>query len=261
MRALRILKEATAIAAEDTRRTRQLLAAFELHTPLFSLHEHNEKSRIPYVLQRLRDGETIALVTDAGMPGIADPGMHLVHACIEEGIPVVPVPGPTAATTALVASGLCTDGFVFVGFPPVHKRKRDDLFQRLTSYPETLVFYEGPHRLPQTLRHMQQYWGDRRAALGRELTKLHEQFVRGTVDELVQWCNVGPLRGEFVIVVAGQATESMLSPPTPKQLEEALKKALVAGKSRRDATDYVASVYNAPRRLVYEIANRLPDDD
>lgn len=256
-RALRVLREVHCIAAEDTRHTRKLLSAYEIKTPLVSLHEHNEEQRTPELVALLRSGHDVALVSDAGMPGISDPGAKLVAACIAVGISVVPVPGPTAFVAALVASGLPTDRFAFEGFLPRRPAERRQRLEELAGERRTLVFYEAPHRLVDTLREMLGVWGDRRVAVARELTKLHEEFVRGSLSDVIaRFADTAP-RGEFVIVVEGNRAE----PGSRSADDEAVRARLLAlleeGRSLRDAARTVAAEFGLPRGRVYQEALRL----
>ncbi|MEL6319757.1 MAG: 16S rRNA (cytidine(1402)-2'-O)-methyltransferase, partial [Cyanobacteria bacterium J06626_14] len=185
-RAIATLKHASVIAAEDTRHTAKLLNHFEIETPQLSYHDHNRLSRIPELISRLHQGQTVALVSDAGMPGVSDPGYELIRACIEATIPVIPIPGATAAITALSASGLPTNRFVFEGFLPTKGKERRDRLDNLKPEVRTLIFYEAPHRLVQTLGDLAEtFGGDRIIVLARELTKRYEEFWRGTVEEAI----------------------------------------------------------------------------
>ena len=196
-RAIAILQSADVIAAEDTRHTGKLLHHFQITTPQISYHDHNRLSRLPEVLERLQDGQKIALVTDAGMPGISDPGYELVKACAEAGIVVVPIPGACAVVAALSAAGLPTDRFVFEGFLPVKGQERRDRLEEIQSEARTLVFYEAPHRVRTTLQDLAEALGaDRAIVLGRELTKLHEQFWRGTLAGAIAYYQTREPQGE-----------------------------------------------------------------
>jgi len=204
LRALRCLKEADVIACEDTRTTGVLLQHYGIEKPKLSYHDHNERQRTPQLIERMKAGDTVALVTDAGTPGISDPGFFLVRACAEAGVRVEALPGPTAFVPALVLSGLPSDRFVFEGFLPAKKGRQT----RLTSLAEesrTMVFYESPHRLVRTLGDLGEHFGsDRQAAVARELTKLHEEVARGTIEDLkADFEARAKVRGEIVIVVAG----------------------------------------------------------
>ncbi|WP_058300439.1 16S rRNA (cytidine(1402)-2'-O)-methyltransferase [Gorillibacterium timonense] len=202
-RAVRLLKEADLIAAEDTRQTRKLLTHFEIGGRLVSYHEHNKEASGRELLRLMEEGQTIALVSDAGMPAISDPGADLARGAIERGIPVVPVPGANAALSALVMSGLPTERFLFCGFLPREKKKRSDELLGLRSIAATLLFYESPHRVAKTVEAMLEALGDREAVLVRELTKRHEEAVRGTLSELLKHLEEHPPLGEYVLAVTG----------------------------------------------------------
>jgi 16S rRNA (cytidine1402-2'-O)-methyltransferase len=205
MRALRILKEVDVVACEDTRTTGFLLDHFEIDTPRISYHDHNERQRAPQLIERMQAGDKVALTSDAGSPGISDPGFYLVRECIQAGITVEALPGPTAFVPALTASGLPTDRFVFEGFLPP-KKGRQTRLKELAQEERTIVLYESPHRLVKTLGELIAHLGvGRQAAVARELTKLHEEVVRGTLDELRASFEPRPkVRGEIVIVVGGR---------------------------------------------------------
>lgn len=206
LRALDVLRQVDLIAAEDTRRTRILLNRYGIRKPTLSFHDYNKQRRTPLLLQRLRDGEAVALVTDAGTPGISDPGFYLVRAAVQEGIAVTNVPGPTALVAALVISGLPTDRFVFEGFLPVKKGRRKRL-QALAEEPRTLIFYEGPGRVLRTLRDLRETLGERNAAVARELTKKFEEVVRGPLSQVIDTLAAKTPRGEYVIVVQGNTSD------------------------------------------------------
>ena len=201
-RALRVLREADLIAAEDTRHTAKLLHHYDIRRPTASLHEHNEQEKVPALVDKLRAGARIAMVTDAGTPAVSDPGFRLARAAIHAGIRVEAIPGPSAVLAALVSSGLPTDAFVFAGFPPPKRAARRAWFQDLAGERRTLVFFEAPHRIQQTLSDALSVLGDRQASIGRELTKLHEEVLRGSLSTLQD--HVSQPRGEFTVVVAGR---------------------------------------------------------
>ena len=207
LRALKTLKEVDLIAAEDTRNTQKLLNHFEIETPQISFHEHNTQERIPQLIAKLQAGENLAQVSDAGMPSISDPGHELVVACIEVDIPVVPLPGANAGLTALIASGLDPQPFYFYGFLDRKPKLQVAELEKLKDRSESQIFYEAPHRLAKTLQHLVDvYGGDRQASLCRELTKKHEQFLRGSLAELLEWANESDrVRGEFVVIVSGSS--------------------------------------------------------
>lgn len=205
-RAVRTLREVDLIAAEDTRQTMKLCRHFEIDTKLVSYHEHNKHVSGPRLIEDIENGKSVAVVSDAGMPGISDPGSDLVRLAIQAKLPVVVLPGANAALTALVASGLPTERFLYYGFLPRKKKERADVLASLQYEPGTLVFYEAPHRLKEMLHGVKAVFGNRDVVLGRELTKTFEEFLRGTIDEALAWCE-GEIRGEFVVLVSG-ATES-----------------------------------------------------
>lgn len=203
VRALRLLKEADVIAAEDTRNTRKLCNYFDIDTPLVSYHEHNIEFGGEKLLGYLREGKIVALVSDAGLPCISDPGADIVVKAIEEGFAVVPVPGANAAISALIASGLTPQPFFFHGFLSRNKKERRQQLEQLKKREETILFYEAPHRLKETLKDMELVLGNRRIVLARELTKKFEEFLRGTITEAVEWSQSEEIRGEFCIVLEG----------------------------------------------------------
>ena len=256
-RAVRILQSVNAIAAEDTRHTGKLLQHFQIKTPQVSYHEHNRNERLPELLSQLSQGKLIALVTDAGMPGISDPGYELVKACIEAGILVVPVPGATAGITALSAAGLPTDRFVFEGFLPVSGQDREKRLEVLPAESRTLIFYESPHRLRETLQDLADCLGGyRRIVLGRELTKLHEEFWRGTIkDAIAHYTQIEP-KGEFTLVVAGE--ELGVPVLSEDALKEELFQIMAQGISRSQAARQLAQLTKLPRRQLYQLALSLP---
>jgi len=204
LRALRILKEVDLIAAEDTRHTSLLLRHFGIQTPLTSYFEGNELKKKEFILSRLRQGNQIALVSDAGTPGISDPGFRLIQTAIENKIPVVPIPGPSAVITALSVSGLPTDAFLFKGFLPHKSKKKRDLLKQLEDVRETLIFYESPHRISETLKDISETLGDREIVLTRELTKMYEEIVRGKVNEVQNQIQERNLKGEITLVISGK---------------------------------------------------------
>jgi 16S rRNA (cytidine1402-2'-O)-methyltransferase len=256
------------VAAEDTRRTRQLLQHLGHHPEVVSYHAHNARSRIPGLLAHLEGGRDLALVTDAGMPGISDPGSELVAAAIERQIPVVVIPGPVAAISALVASGLPTDRWVFEGFLPQDGTRRRRRLRALAREPRTIILYEAPHRILDTLADLATCWGpERRIAVGRELTKQFEEHVRGTVAEVRAHFEVHAPRGEFTLVAAGatrgvdpgsregetgEAIAAWGGPgDRPDAWHDELRSALASGLSTRDASKQVARRHDLPSRTVY----------
>jgi 16S rRNA (cytidine1402-2'-O)-methyltransferase len=206
LRALRVLREVDLIAAEDTRRTAKLLAHHGISTPTLSFHEHNTRGRVPQLAARLAAGESIALVTDAGTPGVSDPGAELVRACVEAGIPVDPVPGVSAPLTAVVASGFPVTPLTIYGFVPSKAKDRSGFIQIVSGIVSTVTFFESPHRIVATLTEARHYLGDRPIMVGRELTKLHQEFIRGTTADVLK--RLAEPRGEFTVVIGPAEAES-----------------------------------------------------
>ncbi|WP_448570417.1 16S rRNA (cytidine(1402)-2'-O)-methyltransferase [Trichothermofontia sp.] len=270
LRAIRILQQVALVAAEDTRHTGKLLQHLQIATPQLSYYEHNSRGRIPQLLERLQQGQDIALVTDAGMPGIADPGYELVQACQTAAIPVVPIPGPSAVITALSGAGLPCDRFVFEGFLPRKGSERRERLQALQSEPRTLVLYEAPHRLLQTLQDLAVTLGkDRTIVTARELTKRYESFWRGTLtDAIAYYTDQMAPRGEFTLVIAGAG---VAFPPGHLQheatacseadLKQALQALLQQGLSRSQASRQLAAQTHYPRRQLYQLALTLGEQE
>jgi 16S rRNA (cytidine1402-2'-O)-methyltransferase len=252
-RAVEVLRAADLVACEDTRVTGKLLARYGIGARRFAYHEHNAERVRPVLLEKLRAGQRIALVSDAGTPLVSDPGYRLVRAAIAEGLPVTAVPGPSAPVAALVLSGLPPDRFLFAGFLPPKRAARRSELGALRGLAATLVFFEAPHRLPESLADMAETLGDRPAAVARELTKMFEEVRRGTLAELAaHYAAAGPPRGEVVVVV-GAAPEAA---PEEEGLDARLRRAL-AGMSLRDAAEAVAEATGLPRRQVYARALEL----
>jgi 16S rRNA (cytidine1402-2'-O)-methyltransferase len=251
LRALRVLREVHLVACEDTRRTGALLRAHGISTPMTSYFEHNERWKGGRILAALRGGRSVALVSDAGTPGISDPGYRLVRDARADGLPVVPVPGPSAATAALSVSGLPTDRFLFVGFLPARAGPRRKALGALAEVQQTLVVYESPVRVLDALAAMAEVWGDREAFLCREATKSHEEYARGRILEIRKGLAARKaIRGEIVLVVAG-ATDA---PHVPEDEPEALYTRLAAeGRTRREAVKEAARRLGLPARHVYRL--------
>ena len=255
-RAVRVLREAGLIAAEDTRRTATLLARYDIRTPTTSLHEHNERQKIPQLVEKLTSGVHVAIVTDAGTPGLSDPGFRLVRAAVELGARIEVIPGPTAAITALVASGFPTDSFTFLGFPPPRGVERRRWLASLAEEPRTCIFFEAPHRIIGTLEALQAELGNRQVAVARELTKLHEEVLRGTVEELIG--HLTNPRGEFTVVVAPAADDGDEARPVPDDDVLTTFSQIVQNEriSRRQAVWSVARKLGMSSKTVYDAIER-----
>jgi 16S rRNA (cytidine1402-2'-O)-methyltransferase len=251
-RALRVLREATLIAAEDTRRTAHLLARYAIGTPTTSLHEHNEVSKSAALVARLARGESIALVSDAGTPTVSDPGARLIRAAIDAGVRVESVPGPSAALTALAASGLPSDTFLFLGFPPIRSKARTEWLGAVETAGRTVVFFEAPHRIRQTLSDIRGRLGDVTIVVARELTKIHEELVRGPISSALD--RLETPRGEFTVVVGvGHKTQNSRahSVDPPSMLNEFCHLTEIEGLKRQAAIAKLASRHGLPRNEVY----------
>ena len=251
-RAVRVLGEAPLVAAEDTRRTRQLLTHFGLSTRLVSYHEHNKDEKGPRLIEWLRSGNDLVCVSDAGLPGVADPGSRLAADAVAEGIRVVPIPGANAALSALIASGLDTTRFSFVGFLPRTKEKRRECLAEIAGRTDTLIFYEAPHRLAETMTAIFDALGDRPAVLAREMTKKFEEFRRGSLSELSAWCGENPPRGEFVIVVSGAAETDKTVPAAPEDAVGLVRTLVEQGMAKKEAIREAAKRTGLSRRDVYQ---------
>ena len=261
LRVLRILQEADVIAAEDTRNTLKLLNHFEIKTPMISYHEHNKGAKGPQLIERLQKGENIALVSDAGMPGISDPGADLVRLCYEAQIPVTVLPGASAAVTALVLSGLDTRRFVFEGFLPAEKKERRAVLAALEKEHRTMIFYEAPHRLLDTLEELEEMLGaDRPMAALRELTKKFEEVRRGTAAEIRASFDGQPPKGEFVLVYEGYSLEAQRQAEAEGwakiSIEEHMRRYLEQGRSEKEAMKQVAKDRGVSKREIYQYLHK-----
>ncbi|MGZ6347176.1 MAG: 16S rRNA (cytidine(1402)-2'-O)-methyltransferase [Anaerolineales bacterium] len=250
-RAVRTLRAARLIAAEDTRVTRKLLTHFDLHTPLTSYFEHNKLTKLDTILSALSGGD-VALVSDAGTPAINDPGYELVRAALNAGHTVCPIPGPSAPLAALAASGLPTDSFLYLGYLPRKSSERQDLLKQLENLPYTLIFLESPHRLPDALKDMETLLGKRRIAVARELTKLHEQIWRGTLPEAIEYFQLNEPRGEFTLVVAGK-TKWEKGKWSEDKVNIALKFGIKLGESPSVLAKRVALESGWERKEIYDL--------
>ena len=253
-RSVQILKEVDLICAEDTRNTGLLLKHFEIETKQYSFHEHNAYEKIPDLLERLKSGLSLAQVSDAGMPSISDPGHDLVKAAIAEDIPVVALPGASAGITALIASGLAPQPHIFYGFLPRKKGQQIDFFKEKLSYPETQIFYESPYRVADTLENMHEVYGNRQVTLVRELTKLYEEYQRGSISEVLDYITSNPLKGECLLIVAGASEndreENITSDVTPVEAVEAL---IASGMKPNQAIKTVAKERKMNRQELYNL--------
>jgi 16S rRNA (cytidine1402-2'-O)-methyltransferase len=248
LRALRVLREVSLIAAENTRKAGTLLSHYQITTPVISYFEGNERRRIPDVLEALERGD-VALISEAGMPGISDPGYPLIEAAAKRGVRIVPVPGPSAHTAALVASGLPTDQFLFVGFLP--RKHPEEALRALAAGRATLIFYEAPHRLEQSLTLMYAVLGNRAVALCRELTKLYEEVWRGDLASAKEWVAVSPPRGEYTLVVHGAVEDQAIW--DEDRVRATLSERIALGLTRSQAAREVASLAGWARRSVYDL--------
>jgi 16S rRNA (cytidine1402-2'-O)-methyltransferase len=249
-RALRVLGEVDLVACEDTRRTQVLLHHFEIKTRTISYHEHNERERSKKICEQVALGKNVALVSDAGTPLINDPGFRVVKAAIELGLPVVSIPGPTAFVTALVASGLPSDQFFFAGFLPPRNNARGARLEELRAIPATLVFYEAPHRISATLNDALEVLGNRRAAVARELTKIHEEIARGDLRELARRFGAGPpARGEIVLLISGASADAPISHQTPENLSASQKLIARVSELEAEGADSKTALKKAAREL------------
>lgn len=253
-RSVQILKEVDLICAEDTRNTGLLLKHFEIETKQYSFHEHNAYEKIPDLLERLKSGLSLAQVSDAGMPSISDPGHDLVKAAIAEDIPVVALPGASAGMTALIASGLAPQPHIFYGFLPRKKGQQIDFFKEKVSYPETQIFYESPYRVADTLENMHEVYGNRQVTLVRELTKLYEEYQRGSISEILDYIDSNPLKGECLLIVAGASEndreENLTSDVTPVEAVETL---IASGMKPNQAIKTIAKERKIKRQELYNL--------
>ncbi|PLX41716.1 MAG: 16S rRNA (cytidine(1402)-2'-O)-methyltransferase [Deltaproteobacteria bacterium] len=258
-RAIETLEAAEVVAAEDTRTARRLLSSLGIADKRYiSYHDFNEAKRAPELLTLLDEGARVALISDAGTPTISDPGFDLVRLARKHGHHVFPVPGPSALISFLCASGLPTDSFTFIGFLPRRETKRRESLQNLVNRGETLIFYESPHRIESTLKEAREIFGDREAALGREMTKLHEQFICGTLSDLIYGVEaMDRVRGEICWGIAGASNEA--GEISPEELDEVLLEALSSGERPKVAAKEIASKYNLSAKEIYARLNELKE--
>lgn len=261
LRAIEALESADVIAAEDTRQSLKLLNHFNIKKPLISYHQHNEQGKSSDLISRLKNGENIALVTDAGTPGISDPGSVIVQKCIEENINFEVLPGATAITTALVYSGLDTTKFLFRGFLPRENKERRPIMEELKNRTETLIFYEAPHRLLDTLEFLMEQLGNRKIAICRELTKLHEEIIRVSLTESIEHYKNHNPRGEYVLVLQGKSVEEIAKEEKSKwesmTIEDHILMYINEGIAKKDAIKKVAKDRNMPKSEVYAYSLKI----
>jgi len=246
LRALRCLREVKLIAAEDTRTTRHLLNAYNIKTPVTSYHEHNKRAKLNYILGHLKE-EDLALVSEAGMPGLSDPGYELIVAAIDRGIPIIPIPGASAVITALVVSGLPIDQFLYLGFLPRRRGQRQRLISSIAGEPRTIAAFEAPHRLRETLNDIQGILGDRQLAVCRELTKVYEEVFRGKVSQALEHF-IEP-RGEFTLIIGGKTEEEV---DLTKEVKGKLWELYQQGARAKEATSQVSKLSGLPKRKLYQ---------
>ncbi|MGM0142299.1 MULTISPECIES: 16S rRNA (cytidine(1402)-2'-O)-methyltransferase [unclassified Enterococcus] len=258
VRCVKILKEADLIASEDTRNTQKLLNHFEISTPQKSLHEHNYKERVPHLVEQLQMGKTIAQCSDAGMPSISDPGHELVKACLAEGIAVIALPGPTAGLTALIASGLSPQPNLFYGFLPRKKKEQKQALSELATQKATMIFYESPYRIAATIETMLEVFGERQAVICRELTKIHEEYLRGTFSELIDYLEQQPIKGECCLLVEGSSEihEIVYEGSYAEQVAALMEEAEMSSK---EAIKEVAKRNQVKKQLVYQAYHQIEE--
>ncbi|MFP3980707.1 MAG: 16S rRNA (cytidine(1402)-2'-O)-methyltransferase [Desulfobacterales bacterium] len=261
-RAVAVLQSADVVAAEDTRHTSRLFSRYEITTRLVSCHEHNEEQRAQFLVEQMENGASVALVSDAGTPSVSDPGYRLVSAALAAGIRVVPIPGASAVTAALCASGLPSDHFCFVGFVPKKAKRQQEMLSRLAGTEQTLIFYESPRRLSGLLKLLLQYLGDRQAVVAREITKRHEEFLRGLLSALIADVEKrDAIKGEVTVLVSGKTPESGDAEQIPQELIAEIREALAA---REDSPSRLAArlsrKYRISKNRVYRLILDCPDE-
>jgi 16S rRNA (cytidine1402-2'-O)-methyltransferase len=251
LRALRVLKEVDVVAAEDTRHTQVLLNHYGIQTPVTSYHEHNERTKAEALVKQLLKGQDVALVSDAGTPAISDPGFCLVKQAVDAGIRVIPLPGASALTAVLSASGLPTDRVAFEGFLPAKKKPRREKLRALRDEARTLLFYEAPHRLAETLDDVHELLGDREAVLAREVSKVHEEFLRGRISELLHALRRREIRGEFTLIISGSAGEIAI---TEDRLKAEIRELHLRGMRVKEIAEVLGEKFGYPKKEIYRLA-------
>ncbi len=257
-RAIKVLKNVDLIAAEDTRRTEKLLNHFKIDNRLTSYHEHNEKQKSIQLIREIKDGYDVALVSDAGMPAISDPGLLLVKSAIEEGIEIIPIPGPTALVSALVVSGIKTDKFTFYGFVPRKKNVREDFIEDIKKDENTSIFYESPYRIKDIYEELAEIIPNRKSALVREITKIHEEKIYGTVSEIYEKIKSREIKGEIVGIVEGRSKkEPDKENWTEISILDHVQLFMDNGYTKKEAIKEVAIIRDIPKKEVYEVAIQI----
>jgi 16S rRNA (cytidine1402-2'-O)-methyltransferase len=254
LRAIRVLKQVNLIAAEDTRHTQILLSRYDIHTPLTSYHEHNERTKAQPLVERLVRGESIALLSDAGTPAISDPGYRLVVEAVRAGVRIIPLPGPSAVAAVLSASGLPTDRFVFEGFLPAKKQERRAKLQALRNETRTVILYEAPHRVKESLVDMQLILGDREIVIGREVSKVHEEFLRGMIGEILVQVADREVKGEITIVVRGSSEGVQVA---EEELKAAISQLAAGGMGVKPISEFLGQRYQLSKRKIYQMALQM----
>jgi len=260
LRTIRILKEVDVVAAEDTRRTIKLMNHLEIKKPLISLHEHNEDGKSESIISMVKEGKNVALVSDAGMPGISDPGEILIRKAIEEEVEVITLPGPSAFIVALVNSGLSTSRFTFIGFLDRTSKNRLKELEDLKNKTETLIIYESPHRIKNTLKDIYKILGNRKIVLARELTKIHEEYIRMDIKDMLENIDSLNILGEMIIILEGAAEKEEEEQIKEEVLIKELYELMEEGLSTKDASKEIAKKYNLGKNQVYSLALKSPRD-
>jgi 16S rRNA (cytidine1402-2'-O)-methyltransferase len=251
LRAIRVLKEVDLIAAEDTRHTQILLSHYDIRTPVTSYHEHNERAKAKPLVERLVRGGNIALLSDAGTPAISDPGYRLVVEAVRAGVRIIPLPGPSALAAVLSASGLPTDRFIFEGFLPAKKQERKKKLRALRNETRTLILYDAPHRLKESLVDMQEILGDREIVIGREITKVHEEFLRGTIGEIIERLADREVKGEITVVVHGSTEGTNVS---DAELQDEIGRLVAEGMRVKEIAEIIGERHQLSKREIYQLA-------
>lgn len=259
LRSIEVLKDVDLIAAEDTRNTQKILNHFEIETRQTSFHKHNKETKINKLIELLKEGQSIAQVSDAGMPSISDPGHELVVACIENNISVISIPGATAGLSSLIASGIAPQPNLFYGFLPRKTSEQKNSLEEIKNVPFTIIFYEAPHRLKKTLKTMFEVLGDRKIVLAREITKKYEEYLRGTILEMIEWSDNNEVRGEFVLLVSGNLTpkNDQEDPLLGLSIEKQVQFLIDKGEKTNEAIKKISKKNEIKRQEVYNIYHQI----